>query len=810
MGVILDGRGVWAAAMAAWLAGAAWQLQQAQLMPPALAWAGCGAAMAVLVGVGLIVARGAPFGRGLTLTLALALAVAGAVSTDLRAGQRLAERLDPTLETRDLVVTGTVAELPRLQAQGTRFVLEVESARDASGPVRVPSRLSLGWYPGFDGATPLSPWPRPLLAGDRWELPVRLKAVHGSLNPHGFDFELWMFEEGIGGSGSVRAGAKWLAATGRHPVERARQQVRDRVLVQVADPAAAGVLAALAVGDQAAIPAAGWELFRDAGIAHLMSISGLHVTMFAWMAALGVGRAWRRVPGLALRWPAVSAARWAGLACALAYALLAGWGVPAQRTVGMLAVVVALRAAGLRWPPLLVLGAAGTAVVAADPWALLQPGFWLSFFAVALLFGAEPGGSDPAQPAIGWRATLRSALRTQWVATVGLAPLTLAFFQQLSVVGFVANLVAIPLVTAVITPLALAGVVIAWLWQPAAWGVQALSWVLEAAVQWPWAVWTAAAAPAWAVAAGVAGGALAVAPLPLRLRLLAVPLVLPLLWPAMPRPAQGAFEVVAADVGQGTAVLVRTASHLMVYDAGPVYSPEADAGQRVVLPLLRARGERRIDRLVLSHQDADHVGGAASLLRGIEVVSSLSSLGAAHPLAAMLPAHQPCRAGQRWDWDGVRFEVLHPADADVQQAEAARSRPNAVSCVVRVTGADGRRALLTGDIEAAQEEALLRREGAALASHLLLTPHHGSRTSSTAGFLQAVRPEVSVVQAGYLNRYGHPAPDVVQRHADLGVPLVRTEACGAYTWPQGLCERREARRYWHHRVAAHARAPGPP
>ena len=559
-----------------------------------------------------------------------------------------------------------------------------------------------------------------------------------------------------------------------------------------------------------------------------MSISGLHVTMWAWLAAAGVGWAWRRSPRQMLWMPAQTAALVGGLVLAAAYAAVAGWGVPAQRTVLMLAVVVVLRLAGRHWPGPLVLLASALAVTLMDPWAVGQPGFWLSFFAVAMLMASDPA-SRPAPRGLaageasaatfgapvqrqGWRSTARAAwsahlaplLRTQAIATAGLTPLTLVFFQQVSVVGFLANLVAIPLVTLLVTPLALAGLLLPPLWTVAAWGVQGLTAMLAELAGWPLAVWNAAVAPPWAVAAGLLGGAVLVMPLPWRLRLLGVPLMLPLMVPPVERPSQGRFETVVVDVGQGTAVLVRTANHLLLYDAGPQYTPEADAGQRVLLPLLRARGERAVDLLVLSHRDLDHVGGAASLIKSLPVRQMSSSLEAFHPLRAMLPTHQRCDAGQRWAWDGVQFEMLHPLQADHPPAQTLPLRPNVLSCVLRVTDAAGRSLLLTGDIEAAQEAALVARHqrgpGPSLKSDVLLVPHHGSRTSSTPAFLEAVAPRVALVQAAYRSRYGHPAPDVVARYDERRIELVRTDRCGAWSWrsdqAQGRCERAERHRYW--------------
>jgi len=779
----------------AWLAGTALQLQQPGL------WAA--AVYIALAAGGAVVAW---FGRR-SLLAVLAVAALAFGCAGWRAAERLADALPAALEGQDIVVTGVVAQMPRSSVTGTRFVFDVEGATRQGSVVHVPQRISLGWYRGFDGDAGLAGPGLELRAGQRWRLTVRLKQPHGSMNPHGFDLELWLFEQGIRAGGYVRASpgavAEKLADDVAHPFERLRQRVRDAIVARVGDSTAAGVLAALAIGDQAAIERDDWDLFRATGVAHLMSISGLHVTMFAWLAGALAGWLWRRSGRLMLALPAPQAARLSGLLAAGLYSVLAGWGVPAQRTVWMIAVVVLLRSFGLRWPLAAVLLAAAVVVTALDPWAMLQPGFWLSFVAVAMLIGSEPVTAVIGPAPVGWRgrlkALLRGGLRTQLIATVGLAPLSMVFFQQISLVGFAANLVAIPVVTLLVTPLALLGALAPPLWLAAAAIVQALLAYLGMLAGAPLAVWSAGAAPAWGVAAGLLGGALLVLPLPWRLRALGLPLLLPLLWPPIERPPPGRFEAVAADIGQGTAVLVRTARHLLVYDTGPQYSPDADAGQRVLLPLLRARGEPRVDLLVLSHRDGDHVGGAASLIAGMPVAEISSSLAEDHPLLASGRPHRRCEAGQSWAWDGVRFEMLHPTAAE----HAAATKPNAVSCVLRVQG-ENTRLLLAGDIEAAQEAALLAR-GADLRSEVLLVPHHGSRTSSTAPFIDAVGPRTAVVQAAYRSRFHHPAPDVVERYLERGIDVIRSDTCGAWTLPSNspaVCERQSARRYWHHGVAA--------
>ena len=784
----------------AWLGGMAAQLLQPALWPQE-------AYVALLVGAiaTAVLSRMRSFLASTLVSGVLGFAVAGCWGS-----AALQQQLRSELEGRDIQVLGVVSGLPRELALGVRFVFEVEAARLDGEPVQLPQHIALGWYESRNGVTRMPP----IKAGQRWQLQVRLKRPHGLMNPHGFDYELYLLEQGIAATGYVREEGALLLAPAGFGLQRLRQSVRDAIQAQVNDPRLAGVLSGLAVGDQSAIDRDDWALFRATGITHLVSISGLHVTMLAWLVAAVAKWLWCRHPRAALLWPAPLAGRWVGLLVALAYALFAGWGVPAQRTVWMLAVVTLLYSSGRRWPWPLVLLLAAVVVTALSPWALLQPGFWLSFTAVGLLMASGNNHEPSPQVPSGWLRVMRrvwtAGLRTQVVATVGLAPLSLVFFQQLSLVGFVANLVAIPVISFLVTPLALLGVLLPPLWMVAAQAIAMLTQFLGFLAAIPGVLWTVPAAPWWAQCAALLGAVVLVMPLPWRLRLLALPLCLPLCWPHIPRPPVGQFDLVAVDVGQGTSVLVRTQNHLLVFDAGPQYSEDSDAGERVLLPLLQASGDRKIDTLVLSHRDTDHVGGASALLRSMPVGQLSSSLEKLHPLhwqaqAQGIPSER-CVAGQTWWWDGVRFDVLHPTQEDYERA----LRPNAMSCVLKVQSAaiDGQRAgsvLLTGDIEQPQESDLVQRQGDNLASSVLLVPHHGSKTSSSTLFVHTSAPKVTVVQAGYRNRFGHPRPEVVSRWQDTGATVVQTSDCGAWLWSSdplrqgklGRCWRQVHLRYWH-------------
>jgi competence protein ComEC len=800
------GKGLTAALLGAVL-GPALQLQQAAL------WEGRTYLLMLAAGLALVVLQFRSFalwervavgaGALLLATASISFALCG-----LRAVAYADQALAPALEGKDVALVGIIAAMPQRNEDGVRFRLEVESSQLAGKPVRLPPQIYLGWYGGAMPATgeTMEQYRQAseLHAGERWNLTVRLKAPHGNVNPNGFDYELWLWEQGLQATGYVRAGPHDAApqrveSTWCHPVERARQSVRDAVFAHVADRKTAGVLAALIVGDQNAIERADWDVFRATGVAHLMSISGLHITMFAWGAALLVGALWRRSERLCLAWPAQHAALVGGVVLAVAYSLFSGWGVPAQRTCWMLATVSLLRLSGRKWPWPQVWLLACAVVVTVDPWSLFQAGFWLSFVAVGVLFATDAGvpSREPDQSRTKKvLAGLRASLREQWVITVALTPLTLLLFGQVSVVGLLANAIAIPWVTLVVTPLAMAGAIVAPLWDLAALAVRALSAYLGWLAAMPFATISAPAAPAWAGAAGVVGGVLMAMRLPWYARLLGVPLILPvLLWQA-DRPPTGQFELLAADVGQGNALIVRTAAHTLVYDSGPRYGPESDAGHRVLVPLLRALDEK-VDTLVLSHSDIDHTGGAAAVLAMQPHAALVSSLKDSHELQSVRRSTR-CTAGQRWQWDGVDFRMLHPAAADYE----AQNKPNAMSCVLRISNGE-RTVLLAGDLERPQELRLVDQH-ADLRADVLLVPHHGSKTSSSDEFLDAVQPSVALVQAGYRNRFGHPAPPVMERYFQHGIAVVDSPHCGAARWrsSEGIvvaCQREVAPHYWNHR-----------
>ncbi|MBK1691424.1 DNA internalization-related competence protein ComEC/Rec2 [Ectothiorhodospira mobilis] len=679
----------------------------------------------------------------------------------------------------DRRVTGIIHGLPESQGRVTRFTLKATSVQgtDWRGRVRV------GWYGDAPNLAP----------GERWRMTLRLRPPGGLRNPGGFDYEGWLFRKGDRATAYVRDAdsAHRIGYSGApvHGVNRLRGALAagiDKAL----DPQApfAGILQALAVGERSGIGPEQWDLLIATGTNHLMAISGLHVGLTAALGYALVLALWRRLPPLALRLPAQRAAVPAALACALAYAALAGFSVPTQRALVML--LVALGA--LWWQrtqrPLQTLSLALLAVLLLDPRSLLAPGFWLSFAAVGVILYVLAGRTGPAGGGRAW-------WRVQWAAGLGLLPLTLVLFQQGSLISPLANLVAVPWMSFVVVPLALAGAALsavsmplaAWAWNLAHDAVALLWPLLEFLVALPGAHWRHAA-PAWTLVPALLGMFWFLGPRGLPARWLGLLLILPLLWPPRAEIPEGGFRLTLLDVGQGLAAVVRTREHTLVYDTGPRFGPRFDAGEAAVVPYLYQVGRPRVDRLVISHGDLDHAGGAASLRALLPVTEILSRDVSRFPGRA-------CRAGERWSWDGVAFTVLHPPPD--------WGDDNVSSCVLRVHGPGGS-VLLPGDVEGLGQAVLLRRAGEALKADVLVLPHHGAGGALPAAFLDAVSPRLALVSRGFGNRAGHPHPAVRARLRDRGIPLLDTARSGALrvdVSPRGIRVapgyRHAARRHWH-------------
>ncbi len=766
-----------------------WWLQQQPVLPSS-----AGAVAIIPLALLALMCRRLGTRRCAWLCIAGAFAVAGFHWAAAQAYWRLGSGLPPQWDGRDLVVEGVIAEMPQPKARGINVRFDIE--RVLSTEVGIPSRVILNWYedrhqPGLAIGG--------LSAGQRWRLTVRLRRPHGSYNPHGFDLERWLLERNVRATGYVRSNTprallRDFVPGPRYFVERIRENVRTRLLAALEGRPYSGVVVALAVGDQRAIPPEQWALFTRTGVNHLMSISGLHITMVAGLAFGLVATAWRRFRSVSGRRPAVSVATAAGLAAAIGYAVLAGFAVPAQRTIFMLAVVAVALWSRWRWTIGSILGLALGLVAVLDPMSVTSPGFWLSFSAVAAIALGSTGRIGQA----GW---IGAWIRSQWAVTVALVPLLLAMFQQVSIVSPLANAVAIPLVSLLVAPLALLAIVI-----PVdalahlAHAVMAICiWFLQLLALAPVAAWQQHAPSAWAVAVALCGAGWLLLPRGFPSKWLGWVAMLPLFLIPPAVPANGEVWVTVLDVGQGLAAVARTRNHTLLFDAGPDYQGAGDTGERIVIPFLRGEGVNHLDALVISHDDLDHSGGALSVLSAMPVTRTLSSLAQSHPVSASsIDAHR-CVAGQHWVWDAVDFEMLHPG---AQSYNDSRVKDNDRSCVLRIA-TRGSSALVSADIEKSSERVLLAGAPAKLRADILVAPHHGSRTSSTSEFVAATAPRIVVFPVGHRNRFGHPHPTVAARYRAAGATLLRTDVSGALTFRLGsgdleVQEWRSARpRYWH-------------
>ena len=704
----------------------------------------------------------------------------------LSAHQILAQSLPERLAGQDLLLEGQVASLPVVRADHVRFEFEVQRAWSGETPVVLPDRIRLSWY--RTNST--------VKAGEAWRLLVRLKPPHGFRNPGGFDYEAWLYQQRIRATGYVRQAEQnqRLTTNWDYPLQRLRQALRDRLATNLQDSPVKGIIMALVIGDRAAINTSQWQQLQQTGTGHLVAISGLHIGLVAGLTFLFGQRLWR-YSGRGMLWlPAPKAGALLALLAAMGYAALAGFSLPTQRALIMVAVVMLALLNSRPIAPSRTLAAALLLVLLFDPQAVLASGFWLSFAAVTIIFYGLQGR-------VGRLARWQQGVRIQWWISVGLFPLVIVLFQRVSLIAPLANLLSVPVVSLSVVPLALLGTVLLPLSESVAASVlQLADWIMQGVMLWlawlaeqPLASWHGAASAGWQAACALLGVILLLAPRGWPARGVGMVLLLPLVVGMPSGIPAGVARFTLLDVGQGLAAVVETRRHALVFDTGPRFSSRFDTGEAVVVPYLRQRGWRQVDHLVISHGDTDHIGGAESLLALMPVTAISSSV----PVKLAAWPVTPCRRGQAWEWDGVHFLLLHPPDG----SEASR---NDASCVLKVTAGE-QSVLLTGDLEKAAERTLLQQAAHLIRADVLVAPHHGSNTSSTGQFIRAVDPAYVLFPVGYRNRYGFPRLPVVQRYAQAGVFMLDSASAGAISFDLGRGGlepsryREAARRYWHDR-----------
>lgn len=710
--------------------------------------------------------------------------LAGAVWAVIRAQDYLDQRLPEAAAGQDIQLTGVVSGIPVERGHVQRFFVDVKQIDVVTGMSKPPSRLRISWYHGVR-----------VKAGEHWRFLVRLKPPHGFFNAGGFDYEAWLYQQGVHATGYVRNSEinQKLADASLFSLDSARQQLSLYIQQTLKHHPLAGLITALAVGDRSPISQQHWDQLINTGTNHLMAISGLHIGL---AAGFGFWIVRRTAPAYLLKH--IAAQRLAisgGLLVALLYALLAGLSIPTQRALLMLTCFALALFMKRNYSPQDALATAMIAILVWDPAAVLSAGFWFSFIAVGVIFYVFSGrmGIKKVWKQWGWM---------QCSIALALFPLSLMLFQQTSLVSPLANFVMVPYVSFLVVPLVLLSI----LSLPVSELISrlCLDWaasLLEFA--WPLLVYLAESGSAYWMQAGVGpveagvamlGVILLLAPRGVPARWLGLIFILPVLSEAPQRPDKGDFVLDLLDVGQGLAAVIRTEKHTLVFDTGARFSSQLDAGDAVVVPFLRQLSVDRIDRIVISHGDADHIGGVDSLLSAFPstelVGQDISTVSARNKTR--------CIRGQQWRWDEVDFEFLHPD-------EQSYSKQNNRSCVLKISGAGGR-LLLTGDIESKVERRLLSRQANELEAEVLVVPHHGSKTSSSRGFIQAVAADIVLFPLGYRNRYRFPNKDVAGRYLASGARLLSSGHSGAirvvFDAEKGVYvadeHRKSHARYWNH------------
>jgi competence protein ComEC len=723
----------------------------------------------------------------------------GFLWTVWRADMILVQKLPKEIENQSITIMGTVIGLPRqVQYQNNSCGWRFNFAPLPSEKWPNPGHLRLIWF---------SEPEQPLRPGQQWQLTVRLKRAHGMLNPGVFDYSKWLFKNRILTIGTVQDNAdkpRLLSQPSVFNIDNWRYRLAKAIRHNLGELPSTGILIALAVGERQWVTQEQRTVLGQTGTAHLIAISGLHIGLIALFAIAFfwiVRRGLRLYPSKAMYWlPAPRFAALLSLLAAFYYALMAGFSLPTQRAFIMVAVAVSGIIFARQVSHLLAL--ALLFVLLWDPLSVLSAGFWLSFGAVAAILYALKGKRNTGLSSLNkWGV---GTFRTQWAATLGLFPIVLAIFGYIPLTSFLANMVAIAWVSFVIAPLTLLGTALilvlpslgSTLLQFAASVFDAL-WVF---IDWlaKWSVWQRHTPPLWTVIAAMVGVAILLLPRGFPARWLGILWILPIFFTPPAHPQRGEVWFSLLDVGQGLAAVVRTENYVLVYDTGPKFCSGSNTGKMVVVPFLRAKGIQQVDKLLISHGDNDHIGGAQSVLENLKVDQVLSS--APEKIEEILSADSKvlsCQTGQHWRWDGVDFQILHPP------ANYVAKKRNDHSCVLKVSSAGGT-LLLAGDIEKNSEYYLVRHHQSDLAADILVVPHHGSQTSSTESFIEAVNPSIALFSTGYLNHFGHPKKEIVQRYRRRKISVWDTAPAGAISFrlsAEGISApslaREEMRHYWH-------------
>ncbi|MES2823777.1 MAG: DNA internalization-related competence protein ComEC/Rec2 [Pseudomonadota bacterium] len=729
----------------------------------------------------------------------------------------------------DILVEGKVIDLPEEDSRRQQFIFAVAKAHLVGDSANIltpfPKKISLSSYGKLR-----------VKAGEEWRLLVKLKKPRGFVNPGGFDYQVSLLRRGIGAVGYIRESALNQLARSQPPfsIIVLRYQLQQWLMQKSQSPHK-NILIALLVGDTSLLEKQHWQELQQTGTTHLIAISGLHIGFFAIVGFLVgnfVGRfsqlLWHTCPSLLV-------GHFFAFFCATFYSVIAGLNIPTLRTLIMLAVVQCCLAWRRTFRGSDTLLLALVCVLLYDPLAAFDIGFWLSFGAVGMLifcFSGRVKASQkkpnsafaphiklPFSSAILLPGYFFEFIRSQWVMFVGLL-IPLAMLVHTSpLLAPLANLVAIPLVTFFVVPCLIVAASCHLIFVAVGVGLESfflhcaelgllwlhlwLQYLLElgAGKLNPLINFNSTAIPLACVSVF-----LILLPPKLGNKWLGIAGVfIALLIPFKPLPA---LQMLVFDVGQGTAILLRTPQHQLLYDTGPWYTENFDAGSALIVPYLQSHGLQRLDTVVVSHNDKDHSGGLVGVLAKTRVETLL--LGEPEKYKAALTSEKQlmmvsqfgknplsidsCHQVEPWQWDQVRFRFLTwPINAS--------AKSNNHSCVLLVEYLD-HKILLTGDIEKDVEAVLLAQDSLAQVK-VLVAPHHGSHTSSTQALVAQTQPDYVIYSAGYRNQFGHPHKVIQARYLAANAKPLNTAYSGSieFNWSLGKLTsiheyRYFSRRYW--------------
>ena len=714
-----------------------------------------------------------------TKTRLLAIVMLGAIWTCFHATLIINDRLTTILEGKDITLKGTVISVP--VRSGHRLQFEFKPAQ--LNRYALPQKLRLNWY---------RPLPDSLKAGEQWLLTVRLKQAHGMMNPGAFDYEGWLFQQGIGATGYVRSSPsnKRLITSPAYSINAIRQSLIETIESHLADSPHLGLIQGLTTGIRHNISQQQWQVLRLSGTSHLLAISGLHIGLAAALGFFCFRWLWARRANNLLLVPATGAGAIGGFITALFYAGLAGFSIPSQRALIMVATVMLALLIRRSVSSSHILAASLLLIVVFDPMSVLSAGFWLSFSAVAIILFI----SQNRLPSPRWQWA-----KIHLLIAFGITPLLLLFFMQTSLVAPIANFIAVPIISLLVVPILLLASILLWLVEPV--GVLLLQladlilgilWpLLDYLAALPFSSWSGSHVPILYWLPIIVGTIILLSPTRFPAKWLGILGFMPLFLNSPNKPDQGEFWFTLLDVGQGLAAVVQTQNHVLIFDTGPKFSDSFNTGTAIIKPFLQQQGIQHIDILVVSHGDNDHSGGAIPLGNAIPVTQILSST------PQLLPDAKPCHADQSWQWDEVTFTMLHPEIND-------HGSENNLSCVLKISTAIGS-VLLSADIESETEQLLINRYGTALKTTLLVAPHHGSKTSSSRSFIKATQAKLVLFPVGYRNRYHFPANTVIERYQQQNSLLFTTAEHGAIEFKftrhaisPPIAWRQHAQRIWTH------------